>query len=72
MSNEMIIFILMFILIFSIACAFFHEKYMWNNGICRKSGQRWIYFDSCYCGDRGYKDNENNYCWVSYPFIDGK
>ena len=43
------------------------EKKKWNKGICPKCGGRWIYFDSCFCGDRGYHCSGcGDHLWVSY------
>lgn len=48
------------------------EKERWNNGVCKQSGKSWRLFDIDSQGDRGYTDDEGNYCWVSYPLIDRK
>ncbi len=42
------------------------EKRLWNNGICAKYNEPWVYFDSDSQGGRGYKCHEQ-YLWVSYP-----
>ena len=42
------------------------DKRKWNNGICKKSGKPWKYFDSDYGGSRGYKDWAGNYIWISF------
>jgi HK97 family phage major capsid protein len=41
------------------------DKRKWNNGICKKSGKPWKYFDSDYGGSRGYKDWAGNYIWTN-------
>jgi len=65
----MTVFLSIFISIFCIG--YFTEKYEYNNGICRKNGLPWEYFDSDNQGGRGYKSG-NEYCWISYPFIDSR
>ena len=42
------------------------DKRDWNNGICRKSGKPWEYFDSASDGSRGYKDGTGNFTWIIY------
>lgn len=44
----------------------YREKKEWNGGTCKQSGKPWVGFDTDSSGSRGYKDNEGNYCWVSY------
>lgn len=46
--------------------AYFYEKKIWNNGICRQTGDKWIFFDIDSQGGRGYKSGDY-YCWISYP-----
>lgn len=45
------------------------ERRRYNNGVCRKNGKKWIYFDTDSQGGRGYKAG-NEVMWVSWPFID--
>lgn len=47
-----------------------HERREWNDGISRKSGLPWRRFDTSSQGDRGYTDDQGNYCWVSYDSVD--
>ena len=43
------------------------EKKSWNKGVCPKCGGKWICFDYCFCGDRGYYCNKcGNHIWISY------
>ena len=46
------------------------EKNVWNNGICKISENKWERFDCDSQGGRGYKDNNGNYCWISWRRID--
>ena len=65
----MIDLILIFTIVFGIWCGFigrYQEKKEWNDGICSISGKKWIHFDTNSQGGRGYKDNEGNYCWISW------
>ena len=44
-----------------------HEKKQYNGGICPKCGHTLRHFDSCFCGDEGYKcDNCGNTFWTSW------
>ena len=45
------------------------EYRKWNKGICKKTNKKWQLFDHDSQGGRGYK-SDDNYCWISYPFID--
>lgn len=47
------------------------ERYSWNGGICRATGEPWIYFDTDSQGGRGYKSGEH-VTWISWPGIDGR
>ena len=47
------------------------ERYSWNNGVCRKNGVPWKYFNTDSQGGRGYKAGSET-TWISYPFIDNK
>lgn len=42
------------------------ERHKWNNGICKETGEPWVYFDTDSQGGRGYKSRDY-VCWVSYP-----
>lgn len=42
------------------------ERIKWNNGICQISGKPWVLFDTDSQGGRMYKDNEGNFCDISY------
>lgn len=58
--------VFLFMLIGGIS-TYFKEKKWWNNGICPRNGQKWIYFDSDSQGGTGYKTPDNKYvCWVSW------
>lgn len=51
--------------------AWFHERGEWNDGICKKCGNPWIYFDTDSQGGRGYWcEHCKNVTWISWPFID--
>ena len=42
-----------------------NEKKSWNNGVCKKTGERWRCFDIDSQGGRGYKSG--GHCiWISY------
>ena len=45
------------------------ERLEFNNGICKESGEPWVYFDSTSQGCKGYKDDQGNFTWVSWPGI---
>ena len=45
------------------------ERRAFNNGICKKLGLPWIYFDTDSQGGRGYKSGKYT-TWVSWPRID--
>jgi hypothetical protein len=42
------------------------ERVMWNNGVCEESGQPWVCFDLDSHGGRMYRDEDGNYCDISY------
>ena len=45
------------------------DRRSWNGGVCRDTGEPWVYFDTDSQGGRGYKSGEN--CtWISWPGID--
>jgi hypothetical protein len=45
------------------------ERRAWNRGICRQTGEPWVYFDTDSQGGRGYKSGKH--CtWISWPGID--
>ena len=51
--------------------AYMGERYSWNGGICRQTGEPWVRFDTDSQGGRGYKDKTGCYVtWISWPFID--
>ena len=50
---------------------FLAERRNYNNGICRRNGEPWQYFDTDSQGGRGYKSGEY-VTWVSWPGIDGR
>ena len=43
------------------------EKRDWNRGISPFTNEPWELFDRDSQGGRGYKDNEGNYIWISWP-----
>lgn len=62
-------FIVLFISLFFI---FKHsDSKIWNNGVCKESGKKWVAFDSDFGGDVGYCDNseEHNTIWISSHWI---
>jgi hypothetical protein len=62
--------ILLVIFYFSTIVLFWYiEKRKWNNGICKKNGLVWEYYDTDSQGGRGYIAGEER-VWISYPFID--
>lgn len=66
---KVITFIILAILIFGWAYAFYTEKRDFNDGICRKCGSKLRHFDNDSSGARGYTcDKCNNKVWVSYSF----
>ena len=43
------------------------EKCDWNKGFCGRCGHKWEYFDSTFCGDRGYQCPKcGRHIWISY------
>ncbi len=45
------------------------EKRIWNNGISRKTGNKWVCFDVDSSGSRIYKSTGNtppDYCWIGF------
>ena len=42
-----------------------NEIKIWNNGVCRQTGEKWVYFDSTSQGCRGYKSGDYC-CWITY------
>ena len=56
--------------ILAMALCWLHDAYEWNDGICRLSGSRWVYFDTDSQGGRGYTDGAGNTTWISWPFVD--
>ena len=63
----MVIFVLF--IVFLASAGIMSERKEWNKGVCYKTGKSWIQFDRDSQGGRGYNSGEN-YCWISYPFID--
>lgn len=59
----------MFLLIGGII-AWIVEIRIWNNGICRKTNERWEWFDNDSQGGRGYSTQSGRTCWISYPLVD--
>lgn len=51
------------------ALAWYREKKIWNNGVCRETGNPWEHFDTDSQGGRMYKSGRH-YCDISWPFID--
>jgi hypothetical protein len=45
------------------------EIRIWNNGICKKTGEPWVSFDVDSQGGRGYSSGDQT-CWISYPGVD--
>lgn len=43
------------------------ERHQWNGGVCRASGLAWRRFDTDSSGARGYCDDADNVCWISWP-----
>lgn len=62
-----IAFIILAILIFGLVYAPYVERKDFNNGICRKCGNKLRHFDNDSSGARGYTcDKCHNKVWVSY------
>ncbi len=62
---EFVLVITFLLLVVGPLCQRHHEKKMWNNGICRSNGEKWISFDMDSQGGRGYRAADY-YCWISY------
>lgn len=64
-----IIFPIIFIILIPILYLLVADIDAWNSGICKDTGQPWVYFDTTSQGCRGYKSGE---CvlWISAPLID--
>lgn len=45
------------------------EKKLWNDGICKETGEPWVSFDVDSQGGRGYKSGGHT-IWISYPSVD--
>ncbi|MCP4986748.1 MAG: hypothetical protein GY928_12055 [Colwellia sp.] len=70
-KTDMILFpiILIIIMVSGMVWCWRSEIATWNSGIDADTGEPWIYFDSTFSGDRGYKSSKN-YIWISYPYVD--
>lgn len=51
------------------ALAWRSDMRAWNGGYS-PSGKPWMRFDTDSQGGRGYKDDNGNYCWISWPFVE--
>lgn len=58
------------IFLFCIFIAWYSERLEWNHGVCKLNGKPWKFFQIDSHGGRGYYAGDE-YCWISYPFIDG-
>ena len=64
----MVVFITIFaILAIFISVGWSSESRVWNNGFCRKCGNKWKYFATDSQSGRGYKCSHGHYIWISYP-----
>lgn len=57
---------LIILIVIALTFSYYQEKSDWNNGICKESGKKWVYFDTASDGSRGYTDNTGNHIWVSW------
>ena len=64
------LFLLVLLIPIFVVKSMFHEKKIWNDGVCVKTGMKWVMFDTDSQGGRGYKDSYGNYIWISFNFID--
>lgn len=49
--------------------AWWLERKIWNNGICKVNGLPWEYFDTDSQGGKMYRAGDYT-CTISWPFID--
>ena len=54
-------------IIYNIILGYREEKRWWNNGVCPKNNQPWVFFGMDSQGGRGYKTPDNKHvCWMSW------
>jgi hypothetical protein len=71
MPTLIIVIVLSTIIISGIIWKIIHDAVVWNGGVCKKTGKKWVAFDSDFGGDVGYCDNseEHNTIWISSHWI---
>lgn len=65
------VFVMMVLAAIAIGClSYAAEKRWWNNGVSKKTGERWKFYATDSTGARGYHDNHGNEIWISWVGID--
>ena len=65
-----IIIVLLFTLVLLTILGVMSEKRAYNNGVCKRCGNRLEHFDNDSQGGRGYMCKCGYCVWVSYPLVD--